>query len=47
LFDITHGFKNVSEIISDEASQGLEKSLAGAFYKVERWRNGDKKTQIS
>ena len=29
------------------ASEGLEKNLAGAFYKEERWRNGDKKTQIS
>ena len=24
-----------------------KKSLAGAFYKKERWRKGDKKTQIS
>ena len=27
-----------------KASEGLEKRLAGAIYKEEKWRNGDKKS---
>ena len=42
LFNISRGFENVCDIISDWPSESLEKSLA--IYKKENWRNGDKKS---
>ena len=41
---MARGFENVCEIISDEASENFGKSLAGAIYKEEKWRNGDQKS---
>ena len=43
LFKMARGSENVCEIISDKARESLEKRLAGASYKEEKWRNGDKK----
>ena len=40
---MARGFENGCEIIADKASENLEKRLAGAIYKEEKWRNGDKK----
>ena len=39
---MARGFENVCEIIS--ASESFGKSLAGAIYKEEKWRNGDQKS---
>ena len=36
LSNMARGFENVCEIISNWASEGLEKSLAGAVYKQEK-----------
>ena len=36
LFIMERGFENVCEIISDKASENLEKRLAGAIYKDEK-----------
>ena len=33
LFNVACGFENVGEIISDQASESLEKRLAGAIWK--------------
>ena len=35
LFNVASGFENVGEIISDQASESLEKRLAGAIWKQE------------
>ena len=44
LLNTARGFENVCEIISDKTSESLQKSLAGAIYKEEEWRNGNKKS---
>ena len=44
LLNMARGFENVCEIISDKTSESLQKSLAGAIYKEEKWRNGNKKS---
>ena len=36
LLKMVRGFENVCEIISDKASESLEKRLAGAIYKEEQ-----------
>ena len=36
LFKMARGFETVCEIISDKASENLEKRLAGAIYKDEK-----------
>ena len=36
LLKMGRGFENVCEIISDKASESLEKRLAGAIYKEEK-----------
>ena len=41
---MARGFENVCEIILDETSESLQKSLAGAIYKEEKWRNRNKKS---
>ena len=43
LFNMASDFENVCEIISDWGSESFRKSLAGAIYKEEKWRNGDQK----
>ena len=43
LLNMARGFENVCEIISDKTSESLQKSLAGAIYKEEKWRNGNKR----
>ena len=43
LLKMARGFENGCEIIADKASENLEKRLAGAIYKEEKQRNGDKK----
>ena len=40
LFNITRGFENVCEILLDSSEWKPRKSLAGAIYKEEKWRNG-------
>ena len=37
-------FKNVYEVISDCGKGKIEKSLTGAMYKEEKWKNGVKKS---
>ena len=44
LLNMARGFENVCEIISDKTSESLQKSLAGAIYKEEQGRNGNKKS---
>ena len=36
--------KMIVRLFRIKASESLEKSLAGAIYKEEKWRNGDKKS---
>lgn len=36
LLKMARGFENICEIISDKASESLEKRLAGAIYKDEK-----------
>ena len=36
LLKMVRGFENVCEIISDKASESLEKGLVGAIYKEEK-----------
>ena len=36
LLKMARGFENICEIISDKASERLEKCLAGAIYKEEK-----------
>ena len=45
LLNMVRGFENVCEIISDWASESLEKSLEWVIYREEKWRNrGEKST---
>ena len=44
LFNVERGLKLFVRLFLIKASEGLEKRLAGATYKEEKWRNGDKKS---
>ena len=44
LLNTARGFENVCEIIPDKTSESLQKSLAGAIYKEEKGKNGNKKS---
>ena len=44
LLNTAGSFENVCEINSDKTSESLQKSLAGAIYKEEKYRNWNKKS---
>ena len=44
LFNKARGLKIFVRLFLIKAGEGLEKRLAGAIYKEEKWRNGDKKS---
>ena len=44
LFNMARGLKIFVRLVLIKASEDLEKRLAGAIYKEEKWRNGDKKS---
>ena len=44
LLNTARGFENVCETILDKTSESLQKSLAGAIYKEEKWRSRNKKS---
>ena len=46
-FNITRGFEKVCEIFLDSSERKPRKSLAGAIYKEEKWRNGNKKKLLT
>ena len=39
LFNMARGFEKKIEIVSDSTTKSLEKFLAGAIYKDEKWKN--------
>ena len=44
LFNMARGLKIFVRLFLIKAREVLEKRLAGAIYKEEKWRNGDKKS---
>ena len=43
LFNMARGFENICELNSDSASECLEKSSAGAVYKLEKKQKREKR----